>query len=474
MSAVGNVVPLVALLLIQGSAVCAVLIFLRHHPGLSNLPVGWILSLYVLSCLVHRLPAMRRRHPLLHGAISTAAGTAGTALLLKTQLYASFPWSDPQWLKTAAGGFFSVFFGLTPEFVTVVACAACWIIGGRAGRRPVEFSAMVSSFQFGFLVFVLAVAAASQFGVDTQPALALLPVFFVSGLTGLSAIRFREMSLLEGHGRLTWFSLLAGGLFVTLLLAGAIALLLHPDLLDRLLALGIAATEAVIRVFRWLLELLARILPAPDTGPMPGGMPAPGPKEDPNAWVQWLHISDETRSVLRFLVGLGWLSLLLAAVWRTCLQLFEWVGRRFASGSDIRLEPTGETFWSDFLSSLRRLLQRALSRTRTLLRRRRRLPGVTTADPLSIARRIYLRMEKWAGAAGIFRHPDQTPYDFLRRLVEIYPDLRWEFTFITHQFASARYGPVLPCKEALDKMSLSWKKVCRHRLFNAGRKSKEA
>jgi len=94
MMAPGNIIPFLALLLIQSSTICAVLIFLRHHPQLSNLPLAWILSLYGLSCLVHCLPAMRRRHPLLRQAISATAAIAGTALLLKTQLYAASPWSD--------------------------------------------------------------------------------------------------------------------------------------------------------------------------------------------------------------------------------------------------------------------------------------------------------------------------------------------------------------------------------------------
>jgi len=259
-----------------------------------------------------------------------------------------------------------------------------------------------------------------------------------------------------------------------LLLAGAIALLLHPDLLDKLLTAGIAAAQAVVRAIGWLIEFIARFLPSPEMGPLPGGVPAPGPKEDPETWVRWLHISDEARSIMRFFVALGWMSLLLVALWRMSSQLLNWLGRRLASRSDIRIEPTGETFWSDLLSTLRRFLQQALSWTRTLFSGRHRLFRDAAKDPLSIARRIYLRVEKWAGTAGLARNPDQTPHDFLRRLVEIYPDLRWEFTFITSQFASARYGPVLPRKEALDKMSLSWKKVRRYRLLKAGRKSKEA
>ncbi|MDX9822169.1 MAG: DUF4129 domain-containing protein [Syntrophales bacterium] len=474
MTVPGNVIPLFALLLIRGSAACAVLIFLRHHPQLSNLPVAWILALYPLSCLIDRLPVVRRRHVFFRHAIGLAAGIVGTLLLLKTQLYADFPWADLQWLEAAGKGFFSVFFGLTPEFATITASAACWIIGGRTGRGSVEFSTMVSSFQFGFVVFVLAVASAGQFGVDTRPALPLLPIFFISGLTGLAALRLREMSLLQGEVRSTWLFLLTGGFSLTLLLAGGIALLLHPDLLDQLLAAGIAAVQALGRAIGWFIELLARFLPSPEMGPLPGGTPVHGPKENPEAWVNWLHISDETRSVMRFFVALGWLSLLLVTAWRTCSQLLNWIGRRLALRSDILIEPTGGTFWADLSALFQGFLRYALSWTKALFLRRRRLFREAVKDPLSIARRIYLRMERWAGTAGLARNPDQTPHDFLRRLVEIYPDLRWEFTFITQQFARARYGPMLPPKEALDKMSMNWKKVHRYRLLKAGRKSKEA
>jgi len=461
--------PQIAVLLIQGTVIFALLAFLRQSFHLQSVPVWGILSLYPLSLLVQHMLAVRNPHPLVRRAAGTAAGILAAGILWKTQLYPAFLWTDMAWLKAAGAGLLAAIYGLTPEIATATACAVCWILGGRLGRRPVDFTAVAGSFQFGFVIFVVAIVSADLSGADTGFAIPLLPIFFLSGLAGLFSLRLREMPELRNRGRLTWILLAAVGLSATLLLAGSIALLVHPELLDRMLAVGTAVFKAILHGIFRILEWLASFLPERQSVPLPGGVPAPGGQGEPENWVQWLRIPDEVRSTLRFLVSLAWLTLLLVAAWHTCSQVLVWIQRRFLRRPDIRYESIEGTFrvglWVSILSALRRIAfwgRRILG----LPSRSFRTPA---RDSLSIARNIYFRLEKWARSAGYVRRPFQTPHEFLRRLVEVFPDLRWEFTFITQQFAGARYGPIPPGENALDKMRINWKKVRKYRRPKTGK-----
>ena len=74
---------------------------------------------------------------------------------------------------------------------------------------------------------------------------------------------------------------------------------------------------------------------------------------------------------------------------------------------------------------------------------------------------LYHQMVRWATAEGCPHQSTQTAYEYQARLVNLLPEFGEEFSLITGQFVSARYGGLVPGKDELSRLRQSWQKI-RH------------
>jgi hypothetical protein len=161
------------------------------------------------------------------------------------------------------------------------------------------------------------------------------------------------------------------------------------------------------------------------------------------------------RDIIRFIWGVGVISLLLVALWRILSQIFDSFRRKMGGMSNAEVESLPGAFREDLLNFLKRLLRifgvpwpfRRGSRAEPLL------PGA------ELVCKIYRQLSAWAAKKGHARNPAQTPYEFLQGLTLWLPERRGDLTSITEQYVRTRYGLSAPTESGLEELRQSWQRV---------------
>lgn len=421
-----------------------------------RLSIFGILLLYPLS---FGLSGLMRRLPwpeFCRRTISLIAWALVMLFVVKIQLFGGLAWADTAWLLALPRAIAGVIFSFQPELLVLIGgTGVIWWLGQRLAYRKVNFATLVSEFQFGLIILVMAFFVASPLEAGIEHAIYLIFAFFLFGLLGISVAHALEgtswlSGLYQGH----WSGLLLVSISLILIIGLFISAVVTPDLLQLALAAIKWVWELVMKAIAFLVGLLPEPAPVALPPTLPG--PAAGPEEP----MQWFTMSEAVRNGLR----LGWTVLvggaLIFALWRVSSDILQWLRRRLASMAGAEFEPMPGAFKADFLGLLKRILSGLLG-LRWLWRRG---SGAEAAQPeISMVRQVYRQLLAWAAAAGFPRHLSRTPHEYLYELAGRLPEARRDLELITQQYVRARYGAWLPTEDELHQLRQSWYNVKRNR-----------
>lgn len=447
----------------EGCWLYAFMSLLNRQVAGGRLSVPGILLLYPLAFVFNVLLQRLRWPKACNWSVSWLAWALAMLLIVKVQLFGDLPLLDTAWLISIHRSIAEVIYTFKPELLILLSTGVMWWMGQRLSYLKVDFGAMLSEFQFGVSILIIAFFATSQLSIEVTNSVSMALIFFLFALSGISIAHAMEgtswlSGLYQGH----WSGLLLVSISLVLLLGLVIGSVITPDFLQ----LVIAALKWVLGLILKVIAFLLSLIPRPESGgpppPLPS-MPAPEPAEEFRLW----SMPESVRSALR----IGWtvmvVGILLFCLWRLSSDIFRWLRLRLAGMAGAEFEPLPGAFKADLLS----LLKRILSRLRGL-----RLPfrvGVkadAVLPDIASVRQIYRQFLRWAAAGGYPKHISQTPIEYFYRLADLMPEAEGDLDLITRQYVRVRYGAAPPTEGALDRMGQSWHRVRQIRL----KKKKEA
>lgn len=424
----------------------------------SRLSVPWLLLLYPVAFGI-RLLLQRMGGPrFVKTIIIWLAWLIALMLFIKFQLYGGIPWGDSAWLLAIPRAFADILYSFGPELLILLGSALLWGIGSHLAGTKLSFTGMLSRFQFGLIILLAALFAASQFDVEIGASLAVALVFFLFALTGLSLAHAREgAGWLSGLYQGQWSGLLLASIVVILLVGLLIGVVVSADLLQYI----IDGLKWLWGLLMQLLDLIVGLLPQPEASELPPAAPAPDMVTTPDESEVLLRMPDWLRRVLQGGWGILWFALILVAVWRISTDVFRWLRRRFPGKAGAEYETMKGAFRTDFLNMLRRIGRWLLGLRIPFLAGSK--PAAATPEAATV-RELYRRFLHWAASGGHPRQPQQTPLEYSHALAGLLPQAQQDLAFITQQYLSARYGTLVYNERDLSQLRESWHRVKQHNL----------
>ena len=440
---------------VAGLEVCwfgAFLDLLNQKAAGGSLPVLFLLGFYPLSFFSHRILrrlSWKRAIPL--GCLAWAV----TLLFLgKAWFFGRPAWGDSRWLLEFGRSLIGMFHSSSPESLLAVSSAVFWGFGCRLAYLRIQFTTLVSEFQFGLAILLTLFLLNAQWELSTDALIPLTLAFFFFSLGGIAVSHASERETwLSGRYQGRWFAFLVLTIGCILGIGWLISAVVNPPLIEFILSLLAAAGQWI---WGWIVKLfifLGELIPPPKPAELsPGARMAPikGPTEEP-----FILFSDSVREVIRFIWGAGVISLLLVALWRVSSQILEWFRRKMGGMGDARVEPLPGAFREDFLNFLKRLL-RIFGLAWPFRRGSRSEPLPAGAE---LVRKTYRQLSAWAAKKGHGRNPAQTPYEFLQGLTAWLPERQGDLTSITEQYVRTRYGLSAPMENGLEELRQSWQRI---------------
>lgn len=364
------------------------------------------------------------------------------------------------------------------EVIMLTAALLVWRNGRRqAAGESLDPGRTGFRFRAGVLLFALYIAASKLAGPAVMPA--TLPIFFGGSLLAMSLTRVERMNRLRGAAEtpftagwianllILFVATIALGLIFgsALQSASAYALL---SLLQTLLLLLIDILYVVLRpifivlspLFAWLVQQIAMLfvmLGRTIEGSLTGEMPPPA-----GELFQDIPPPPFVADLLALLARLGELwPLVRTLVIVLAVLLLLWFTLRANRKGNSRgrsgpgqdrgegLEPEG------FLSGLRLRLESARFE---LERWSRAVIGGQIMSAIAI-RRIYGRMLKLAAENGRPRKRSETPIEFERALMRLYPQASASVAAITRAYIEVRYGEFPEDPATVARVRHAWSTV---------------
>lgn len=369
--------------------------------------------------------------------------------------------ADPRWLQ--ALGADAIAGGLS-SLITVTALVGATLIWGRAswlGQSSPRFRDAAQSFQTGIAVLMLVYGVAALLGRDLPSATPLGLAFFFFGTLSIAVSHRQEVAGRgDRHIEGLWLWLLVASVVLALLVGTLVGLLLDGDILRQIVA-GIAALLGLIGR---LLEYLASLFPSDTSSP---AVPPPVetlPQGEPQRDQVFKLFSDEVREFLQVCWMIVFVGLFGLAVLRVLGDILAHLFRSPAlANATVEKVPTN---WRDEVLALLRALRGLLEELQWALQRR--LPRRKESDPgpSGDVREAYRALLFWTAKRGLRRTDQETPYEFLRRLVRVVPSGEADLRILTDCYVLARYCPRLLTKENHTAALASWRRL-RHTLRRA-------
>jgi len=367
---------------------------------------------------------------------------------------------EPAWIHSFVTGILQVS-SVSAQQLILVCSILLWWLGGRLLRLRLDFSTLLTEFQFGVAILLILFFFESQWDLNLPGLVPTTMAFFVFSFAGAAITHAREgAGWLSGPFRSRWMSLLIFTI-VTILVGGMLIVgLVKPDILKLILSLLTMVWnffwDFIFRIVSFLASLFASDEPA--SLPSMPAMPAP-PQEGPS-WVKLFRLPDWVRRVGSMVMICVWMILILAALWSVSSQILHWLRQRLEGMSEVEVEPMSGAFFDDLLHLFKALFVFALRFFHFLARPFRRKQRVQAAAPeISSIRAVYRRMVDWAASAGCPRHVTQTPHEYLRVLTLWLPEAAKDFASITNHYVLVRYGDCLPSHGTLDQVRTTWEKL---------------
>jgi hypothetical protein len=398
---------------------------------------------------------MRRARYVLVGA-----GLVAIAAVARTP-HGDRVWLDPAWLVSLVTGRAR---DVDVVFSATLLTVYLWWRGIGFGRALKHFDDIAMAFWAGvagliaYAFLAIPLAGDATFAHLTGRAQAAVFGFFAVSLLGLSLARLEDERKHDRGGDFRfsrqWLSVLVGVVGMLMLASLVLTRLLTFDLVTAVVqplrflgpllwylfeivayALGLIAW-GVIAAVRFLLH--------------PQGQPQPPPPPDfsldrlqQEAVARGL--SPETAVALRW-VALG--LALLAIIVLLSRAVFRWVSPR---EDEVEEDRESVWTWQDALLTFRGL-RRLWDAWRSGAGEPAAGPRASPTDPMGLIRWLYARFLWIMAGAGFPRAPDQTPYEYLRRLrgapVAGEPDA----SRVTEAYVRARYGNVMPSSDDIAEV----------------------
>lgn len=411
---------------------------------------------FVFNMLLRRLSWPK----ICHFIVSWLGWVAAMLLIIKIQVFGNLAVSDLSWLSAVPRAITEVIYSFNPALLILVSTAIIWWLGRRLVYLKTDFSRLITEFQFGLAILLVALFSASMLKTDIDGSVPVAMAFFSFALLGISISHAQENSgwlsrLYQGH----WTGLLLASIIFILILGLIAGLIINPDLL-KLVLTGLKWVWGRILDF---INFIMSLLPEPEPGELPPAMPMPTPNTEPPEELKLWSMPESVRNGLRLLLNILWAGLLLFALWRISSQIFSWLRRKMGDMAGAEFEPLPGAFRTDFLRLLKRILAKLLglrSPFRTAGKPKPVLPEVASV------RQVYRQLLRWAASGGCVRQSAQTPHEYLYALAELLPEASDDLELITQQYIRTRYSTFLPTEGELDRLNQSWYRVRKNRWKN--------
>ena len=439
----------------------ALMALLNEETAGARLSVPGVLVIYPLA-FIFNLMLQRLQWPkACIWAVSWLAWAVGMLLIVKVQLFAGLPLLDSSWLLSVPRSVVAVIYAFKPELLVLLGTGVMWWLGRRLCYLQVDFGTLVSEFQFGLLILLIAFFAASQLGAELGSSVPIVLAFFALALSGTSIAHALEgeswvSGLYQGH----WSGLLLVSISLVLLVGLLISAVVTPGLLQ----LAVAALKWLLGLILKLMALIASLFPEPEPAELPPAMPMP--EMEPSEGFKLWTLPEPVRNGLRIGLYVLWIGLIVIALWRVSSDVFGWLRRKLAGMAGAEFESLPGAFRADLLGWFKRIYHKLLG-LRLPIRSGAR--GRSVLPEIASVRQIYRQLLRWSSAAGWPRHVSQTPYEYLHALGQLVPEVQADLDLITNQYVRARYGALLLTEDELHQLSQSWRNVRQNKLKKGSR-----
>ncbi|MBN1101980.1 MAG: DUF4129 domain-containing protein [Deltaproteobacteria bacterium] len=437
------------------------LLLVNERASGPSLAVPGLLGLYLIGFGLHRYLRRLGWGRLYIELLSLTAWMVCLLLLAGYPLYANLRLLDGFWVsdffrETAPWKGFP-----SPQFLTLVCGGALWWCGRRVAAIRTDHEIILSEFQFGIALLLILFFMDSQWSLQLPGLLPLTLAFFLFGLLGMSLAHARAGSgwFFSEH-RAPWAGFVILSTCIVLAAGLLLSAMMRPDLLQLLVSLAKEAASFVGGLIVKLLSYLIGLFPPPEPYEVPLSGPPLAVDRDPSFVAKVLRIPESVRKVAGVFVASLWVILFTAALWSLSASILRWLRRRVVGMEGVELESLHGAFLHD-LSALGRFILRRFATLWNLLLRilgRGRKAGTDPPEVVSV-REVYRRLLRWGAKGGCPRNAAQTPREYLDVLIAWLPERRWEVAFITHQYVQARYSPLRPSRNAVERLNAVWTKL---------------
>jgi hypothetical protein len=335
------------------------------------------------------------------------------------------------------------------EQITLVSSIVLWWWGRRLGLIQIRSSTVLGEFQFSIAIFLIILFIESHLDGQTPRLVPVILAFFLFSLFGMAAAHGQEVrgwvtSIYRNH----WLGFL---IFYVILILAAFSASDQTRFLKIMVwtfkrpGMGYQHHQRLIaflmNLFQALTRTLPPVLPIPEMEPL---------------FVKLFRFRI-VRKVSGFIMACIWIALILLALWRVSTQILDWLRQRLANGEGAEVETISGAFKEDVIRLFKGVIK-LLSKWMGLLGWPfGRDVGRRLSPEAGTVREVYRQMLLWAASRGCPRDPSQTPHEYLKRLLEWLPDGKRELGFLTDHYVNARYGPSVPTRDGLERMTATGK-----------------
>ncbi|MCB8979568.1 MAG: DUF4129 domain-containing protein [Ardenticatenaceae bacterium] len=350
--------------------------------------------------------------------------------------------------------------------------AVAWWRGLTLLNRSIDVIHMGRRFRIGGLYIAPVIVLLAAFRLDWS-VLPFLLFFFIIALTAMvltraESIEKEQMALLASLSP-RWFGLVVMLSMVTTFLGSATAVLVSGqpgDALGRLLAplwhalrwggatAGLTASyflnpvlELLDVVFHFIIGVFQAgfailFVPNPDAPP-----PSDGSNDLMQAFNDWLMTQEQGGPGL--FSGVNWRLVILGVVLLVALIILVQFYRK-------NLTTQGNGRFGKILADVTdRLIPNRLQRNRT---KNKKEDWRNWRAAVSIIK-IYQQMIHLSSDVGYPRANSETPFEYLKTLVKIWPDHKAEVQLITRAYVRVRYGEFPETKQEFEAIKQAWQRV---------------
>jgi len=390
-------------------------------------------------------------------------------LVIRLYVYWGTPWHDWSWLPATGRSLTHLIQGISDEVIVLGTMLFLWWRAISLSQQDHSFQSVGYEFRRNVLLLIVSMLILSYL-VGSEVDVFVAPFFFCC-LLAVALARVKDKSQVSGGIERPfgprWLAILIAASLLVLGLGWLLGHVYSVEGFGTLLAwmdpffvwMGRAAGWLVVQFLRllgplmeWVINTLNRLLDdrlfqAPQSGSdelLRQMQEEVGEYGAPPAWVLFLG---------RYLCP----TLIVVAA---LLLIVVWLERRRRWRRRV-VEDERESLWEEAGTGLEPggLLQQAWERLRELVGQVGRFGiGRRLYAAISV-RYIYANVIRLAERRGVPRPPAKTPNEFLRLLVQAFPENEADLERLTEAYVKVHYGELLADHQELDELRACWERL---------------